>query len=80
MVPVFEQPARLATPLPARGERSDHITDGIRVRGHLRESELVETPPHPDPLPASGEREKRRERENQSGLTISNMASGLISK
>jgi hypothetical protein len=29
----------------------------IRVRGRLRESELGETPPHPDPLPASGERE-----------------------
>jgi hypothetical protein len=27
------------------------------VRGRLRESELVETPPHPDPLPARGERE-----------------------
>jgi hypothetical protein len=35
------------------------------VRGHLRESELDETPPHPDPLrasfarldPASGARE-----------------------
>jgi hypothetical protein len=40
------------------------------VRGPLRESELmsapslplrlVERPPHPDPLPARGEREKRR--------------------
>jgi len=29
-----------------------------RVRGPRRESELGETPPHPDPLPASGEREK----------------------
>jgi DNA helicase II / ATP-dependent DNA helicase PcrA len=29
-----------------------------RVRGRRHESELVETPPHPDPLPASGEREK----------------------
>jgi hypothetical protein len=29
------------------------------VRGPLHESELVERPPHPDPLPASGEREKR---------------------
>ncbi len=26
----------------------------------LRDSALVETPPHPDPLPASGEREQRR--------------------
>jgi hypothetical protein len=30
----------------------------IRVRGTFRESERVESPPHPDPLPASGEREK----------------------
>jgi DNA helicase II / ATP-dependent DNA helicase PcrA len=29
-----------------------------RVRGHLSESELGETPPHPNPLPASGEREQ----------------------
>jgi hypothetical protein len=29
-----------------------------RVRGALRESEPVESPPHPDPLPASGERER----------------------
>jgi 2-furoyl-CoA dehydrogenase large subunit len=29
-----------------------------RVRGPLRESEPVEKPPHPDSLPASGEREK----------------------
>src|SRR5271163_1303674 len=30
-----------------------------RVRGPLRESELLNKPPHPDPLPARGEREKR---------------------
>jgi hypothetical protein len=29
-----------------------------RVRGALRESECVESPPHPDPLPASGARER----------------------
>jgi DNA helicase II / ATP-dependent DNA helicase PcrA len=29
-----------------------------RVRGHLSESELGETPPHPNPLPASGAREQ----------------------
>src|ERR1700719_4047947 len=29
-----------------------------RVRGPLHESELLESPPPPDPLPASGEREK----------------------
>jgi hypothetical protein len=28
------------------------------VRGTIRERESVETPPHPDPLPASGAREK----------------------
>ena len=46
----------LSPPLPARGERSDGIADAIRVRGPIRESELAESPPHPDPLPASGER------------------------
>ena len=30
-----------------------------RVRGRARESEPIETPPHPTPLPASGEREPR---------------------
>jgi hypothetical protein len=28
------------------------------VRGTIRESNSVERPPHPDPLPASGAREK----------------------
>jgi hypothetical protein len=32
--------------------------DAIRVRGAIRESACLESPPHPDPLPASGEREK----------------------
>src|SRR5580704_14760895 len=52
-------------PLPACGERSDRAA--IRVRGPLRESErriltlrIVERPPHPDPLPARGEREHIR--------------------
>src|ERR1700694_483400 len=31
-----------------------------RVRGTLRESECVESPPHPNPLPASGVREPSR--------------------
>jgi peptide/nickel transport system ATP-binding protein len=48
----------LSSPLPARGERSDGIEDAIRVRGTIRESELVESPPHPGPLPAGGEREQ----------------------
>ena len=43
-------------PLPACGERSPRFAR--RVRGTLRESERVESPPHPDPLPASGERER----------------------
>jgi hypothetical protein len=30
----------------------------IPGEGPRHESELVKTPPHPDPLPASGEREK----------------------
>src|SRR5713101_9839864 len=37
-------------PLAGRGRRAL----ARRVRGPLRESELVERPPHPDPLPASG--------------------------
>src|SRR5262249_38633960 len=52
----------LALPLPACGERSEFARSSreLQVRGRLRESELAETSPHPDPLPASGEREKRR--------------------
>src|SRR5436305_10292193 len=46
----------LGSPRPACGERSD--CEAIRVRGTIRESECVETPPRPDPLPASGGREK----------------------
>jgi crossover junction endodeoxyribonuclease RuvC len=60
--------AVLASPLPACGERSPtpclparagEVVRG-RVRGPLRQSEPVETAPHPDPLPASGESEQRR--------------------
>jgi hypothetical protein len=40
-------------PLAGRGR----IDLAIRVRGTIRESELVESAPHPDPLPASGARE-----------------------
>src|SRR5262249_38170066 len=40
--------APLAPPLPACGERSDsERSEGIRVRGRSRESELVDKPPHP---------------------------------
>jgi hypothetical protein len=52
-------PAAFKSPLPACGERSDGIEDAIRVRGTIRESECLESPPHPDPFPASGAREKR---------------------
>src|SRR6202035_3757757 len=53
-----------SSPRPACGERSDGIEDAIRVMGIIRESESVESPPHPNPLrasfarlgPASGER------------------------
>src|SRR5262245_63250534 len=42
----------LAPPLPACGERSDsERSEGIRVRGRLRESEPVEAPPPPACLP-----------------------------
>ena len=52
--------ALLFLPRPAYGERSIfvRIAREYRVRGPLRESEHVESPPHPNPLPASGEREK----------------------
>src|SRR5262245_38714754 len=40
--------APLAPPLPACGERSDsERSEGIRVRGRSRESELADKPPHP---------------------------------
>src|SRR5215468_11444945 len=44
------------SPLAGRGRRAL----ARRVRGPLRESEPVERPPHPTPLPASGEREPKR--------------------
>src|SRR5713226_9399483 len=47
-----------ADPLPACGERVP--SEARRVRGTLRHAERVEYPPHPDPLPASGERENAR--------------------
>jgi len=50
-----------APPLPVYGERSTSERQrGWQVRGRLRESERWETPPHPDPLPARGERERGR--------------------
>jgi hypothetical protein len=60
-------------PLAGRGRnlREARISgegDSPRIR-------LVENPPHPDLLPASGEKEG-----HQSGRIISNMFSGLISK
>jgi hypothetical protein len=45
-------------PLAGRGRIAS--SDAIRVRGTLRESELVERAPHPNPLPVkNGERERR---------------------
>jgi hypothetical protein len=44
------------SPLAGRGRIASK--DAIRVRGPIRESVPAESPPHPDPLPASGEREK----------------------
>jgi hypothetical protein len=41
---------RTLSPLPACGERSDR--EAVRVRGRIRETEHLETPPHPNPLPA----------------------------
>src|ERR1039458_1171807 len=42
-----------------RSEASAIALFARRVRGTLRESNVVERAPHPNPLPASGEREKR---------------------
>src|SRR5712664_2856194 len=58
--------SRAALPLPACGERSSEGEGasprvGASRKGTftLRESTLVERPPHPDPLRASGEREQK---------------------
>src|ERR1700716_2254501 len=48
-------------PLAGRGRIASamrSIVGAIRARGTIREAEGVESPPHPDPLPASGAREK----------------------
>jgi len=47
------------SPRAGRGRRAS-VSEARRVRGRRRESERVEMPPHPDPLPARGEREKGR--------------------
>jgi len=52
-----ERTARLSPP--AGGGRPPEQRDGGRARGHTRESENVRSAPHPEPLPASGEREKQ---------------------
>jgi hypothetical protein len=44
-------------PLAGRGRPAKRSEVG-RVRGTLRESNCSESPPHPDLLPASGEKEK----------------------
>ncbi len=43
-----------------RGEVGDGAQRRLRVRGTLREFCSAESPPHPDPLPAGGERERAR--------------------
>jgi peptide/nickel transport system ATP-binding protein len=50
--------AALFTSPRERGEVGSPLA--IRVRGTIRESEIAVSPPHPDPLPASGERENRK--------------------
>ena len=45
---------------PAGRGRPPEQSEGGQVRGSSRDSEPAETPPHPDPLPASGEREANR--------------------
>jgi len=54
---------RIASAMPtgranARPMTGSASSGAIRVRGTIREHESVETPPHPDPLPASGARGK----------------------
>jgi hypothetical protein len=50
-------PAAYQVHVPARFGQSEPAKSGKAE--HLSKSEPVERPPHPDPLPASGEREKR---------------------
>ena len=50
------------SPRAGRG-RSRERSEGDRVRGPSRKSEPVGTPPHPDPLPASGKREPVAQRQ-----------------
>src|SRR5215213_1107950 len=48
----------MSSPLPARGERSaSALLRGSRVSGILSSFGKLDMPPHPDPLPASGDRE-----------------------
>ncbi len=62
---------------PAGGGRPLERSEGGRVKGLCRDSETIETPPHPardfaarHPLPASGEREKRACGENIKHLLL----------
>jgi leucyl-tRNA synthetase len=50
------------SPQAGRG-RSPERSEGDRVRGPARESEPAGTPPYPDPLPVSGEREPVAQRQ-----------------
>jgi histidinol-phosphate aminotransferase len=47
-----------SSPRPACGAEVENSLSEFRVRGLIRESDLVERPPHPGPLPARGAREK----------------------
>src|SRR5580693_3025583 len=66
-------------PLAGRGRNS---LREFRVRGPIRESDLVERPPHPGPLPARGAREKVVRRLNLnsscSSVLVLNETRGLI--
>jgi hypothetical protein len=52
---------------PAFGRPDDRLRDP--GEGPFRESERVNRPPHPDPLPASGAREQRRRARRPAGPT-----------
>jgi hypothetical protein len=57
MIRFIQIPAFAYTSPRLRGEVGFYAKRKIRVRGALRESDSVESPPHPNPLPVkNGER------------------------
>ncbi len=58
MTPSHGTKAALFTSPRLRGEVGSPLA--IRVRGTFRESEMAVSPSHPNPLPASGERENHK--------------------